>query len=227
MKYSKDGLVTFNKEHHTYRLGDKYLQSITGLISKFKNPFDSEKIATAYALKHGLDKNELLIKWENEGKISRDHGTAVHGVFENYIINNEIVLTGEWDKENVAEKFINEVFKTERLIPVETELIVYNDSIATQVDCIAKNKEGDHFILDWKTNKKIETCGYGKFMLPPFELYPDASFYHYSLQLTLNKILCKEYDIKKAFIVHILDDDYNFIEAEQITIPESILNYSL
>jgi hypothetical protein len=224
IKYSKDGRVSFNPETHTYLLGDKYLQGVTGLISKYKNKFDAEKVATAYALKYGLDKDELLKQWELKGKQSCEHGTAVHSVFETYILNGQIVVTGKYSKEPVAVKFIDDFFKTERLIPVEAELIVYNECIASQIDCIAKNKKGQHFIIDWKTNEKIETNGYKKYMLYPFHLYPDACFYHYSLQLSFYKELCKEYKIEGLFIVHIDEQDYNIIKAENIHIPKKILN---
>ncbi len=58
MKYSKDGKVCFDPIKHTYSLNGKRLQGVTSFINKYKIPFDSEKIATAYAFKHGLDKRK-------------------------------------------------------------------------------------------------------------------------------------------------------------------------
>jgi hypothetical protein len=224
IKYSKDGKVSFNSETHTYLLGDKYLQGVTGLISKYKNKFDAEKVAAAYALKHGLDKDELLKQWELKGKQACEHGTAVHKVFETFGLTGKIETTGLYSKETIAVKFINEVFKTNRLIPVEVEIIVYNNCIASQIDMVAKNSIGEYFKFDWKTNDKIEKNGYGKFMLFPFNIYPDACFYHYSTQLTIYDHLCNEYKTKGSYIVHIDEQDYNIIKAENIHIPRNILN---
>lgn len=224
MKYSKDGRVCFNPENHTYKLGDKYLQGVTGLIEKFKTPFDKEAVAAKYAAKHGLDKDTLLLEWEEKGRVSRDAGTRVHQVIEKYILTGEIIGEFETPKEAVAIRFIKDVFCTEQLTPIETEMIVYNDLIASQIDCIAVNEHGQHFILDWKTNKSISYNGYGKYMKDPFGMYPDASFFHYSLQLSLYKSLCKEYLIDGAFIVHFSDEGYSFIPIENMTITETIYN---
>jgi len=212
MKYSKDGLVCFNEENHTYHLGDKQLMGVTSYISKFKNKFDSDSIAEKYAKKHGLDKQELLQKWKLEGEISAKNGTACHAIIENFILTNKVELLGVSEKEKIAVKFINDFFLTQRLIPVDTEIIVYNDALASQIDCIAKNKEGQYFILDWKTNKKIDTYSYGKSMKAPYEYLPDCNFYHYSLQLSLYKEMYKENKIEDCFIVHLDNENYNIIK---------------
>lgn len=225
MKYSKDGKVSFNAEKHIYLLGDKVLKGVTSLIGTYKNFFDKDKVAETFAQKNGLNKDEVLREWELKGLVSREQGTAVHSVFENYHLLDKIETTGLYKKELQAVKFINDYFKTGRLIPVEAEMIVYNESVASQIDYIVKTPTGEHFIFDFKTNKSIETNGYNKYMLHPFNNMPDASFYHYSLQLNIYKELCKEYDIKGLFIIHLTDNDYKIIKAKKITIPHNILNF--
>lgn len=223
MKYSKDGRVCFNAENHTYKLGDKYLQGVTGLIEKFKNPFNSDEVATKYAAKHGLDKDELLADWAAKGLKSRNDGTIVHKMIEEYILTGELSIPGVSKKESAAVLFIEEYFKSGKLVPVEAEMIVHNDHVATQIDVVAKNRLGEYFILDWKTNSTISDNGYGKKMLPPFGRYPDATFYHYSLQLNFCKSLCREYPIKDAFIVHLKDEGFEIMNIENMTIPENVL----
>jgi ATP-dependent exoDNAse (exonuclease V) beta subunit len=218
MKYSKDGRVSFDKETHSYLLGEKRLTGVTSFISKYKQPFDSVLIATKYAKKHGLNVDEVLAKWKQEGETSTKNGTSCHDLIEHFVLTGEIKPNGISDKEKVAVKIIEELFLTKRLTPVEVELIVYNDVLASQIDCIAKNEKGEHFILDWKTNKKIDTFAYNKFMLPPFDHLPDCNFYHYSLQLSLYKQMCKEYDIKDCFIIHLDNEDYNIIPIEFIPV---------
>lgn len=56
MKYSKDGIVSFDHEKHIYRKGGKILKGVTGLIGSYKNYFDKELESTKYAEKHGLVK---------------------------------------------------------------------------------------------------------------------------------------------------------------------------
>jgi ATP-dependent exoDNAse (exonuclease V) beta subunit len=227
MKHSKDGRVCFDPINHTYKLGDKYLQGVTGLIEKFKTPFDKEAVATKYATTNGLNKDIVLFEWEEKGRVSREAGTKVHQVIENYILTGKLPSEFEVPKEAVAVNFIIDMFQSGKLTPIETEMIVYNDHIASQIDCIAHTPDGRMVILDWKTNKSISTNGYGKFMKDPFGSYPDAAFYHYSLQLSLYKALCKEYPIDDAFIVHFNDDWYNIMAIENITIHEAIYKPSL
>jgi ATP-dependent exoDNAse (exonuclease V) beta subunit len=220
MKFSKDGRCKFDPESHSYYIGEKQLTGVTTYISKYKNFFDAEKIAEKFAKKNGLDKDELLKKWEEEGKQSCINGTMVHDVFEKYIINGKIITTGKNHKEKVAVKFIDEFFKTGRLKPVDAEVIIYNEGLglASMIDCIARNEAGKYFILDWKTSKKIETNSYGKNMLPPYCQLPDANYYHYSLQLSLYRLMYREHEISGIFIVHIGDENYEVIKANTVTI---------
>lgn len=218
MKTSNDGKCLFDESKHKYFVDGKELTGVTTYISKFKNKFDIDLVAENYARKHGLNKDELIQKWKQEGEISIKNGTSVHSVFENYILSNKVIFNGITEKEKVAEKFINEIFESEKLEPVQCEYLIYSTELglASMIDCIAKNKNGEYFILDWKTNKRIEKKSYGKYMLNPYSKYPDASFYHYSLQLSLYKKMLTDYQIKDCYIVHIGEADYSFIKYEQI-----------
>ena len=199
-------------------LGDKKLYGITSYISRFKNKFDADGNAERIAANTGRTKEAVLKEWLDKGEASRNAGTAVHKVFEDYI-NTGIAQTSlEYPKTLVAAKFIQEMFKTERLIPVACEYIVYNDKYASMIDLIAKNQAGEHFILDYKTNETISKDGWGRYMLPPYNLLPDASYYHYSLQTSIYKFLYKKHPIKESFIVHIKNEDYELVKPEKILI---------
>jgi hypothetical protein len=200
---------------HTTR-EKKRLEGVTSYIERFKNKFDADKIAGLFAKKHGLIKEEVLAEWEEAGRVSCKNGHAVHGVFEKYILTKEIIFPGVHEKEIVAEKFIKDFFYTNRLTPVEAEMIVYNDSLASQIDCIARNPHGEYFIFDWKTSKEVKKDSFNKFMLEPYCHVPDSNFYHYSFQLSLYKELCKEYKIRDCFIVHIDQSDYKIHKYQQI-----------
>ena len=227
LKYSKDGKVSFDSERHIYtRLDDgKILKGVTGLISNYKNHFDKDTVAEKYCAKHNLIKEDVLEEWDMKGKVSRNQGTVIHKIFEDFINTGKIVKPCVYNNELQAERFIKDFFITKRLIPVETEMIIYNDSVASQIDFIAKTPDGNHFIFDPKTNKAIEKNSYGKMMLPPFSHIPDASFYHYSIQVSIYKKICKDYDIKQCFIIHINDTGYNIIKPEIINIPNNVINF--
>lgn len=216
MKYSKDRVVRFDPETHSYWDGERRLTGVTTFISRHHEKFDMEMQAAKFAEKNGLIKEEVIKAWEAKGKQARDDGTSIHRVFENYIETGKIA----WDKGNmkqiVAIKFIKDYFMSERLVPVECEMVVYGDKLASMIDCIAVNDKGEYFILDWKSSKEISKNGFGRTMYDPYGEYPDANFYHYSIQVSIYRQLCKEYKIKDAFIVHIGTNDYEIIQAKNI-----------
>ena len=228
MKYSEDKNVAFDKESHVYYLGNKKLTSVTSLISKFKNEFDSDYWSKKIALREGKTQKEILKLWNDKAKKSCDIGTAIHKIFEDYIewkyhfVNEKIYfdmpliednyLIEFTEKKHFAIKFLEEFFIKQRLIPIYTEYIVYDDSIAGQVDCVCKNSKDEYFILDFKTNDKIETNSYNKNLKGILSELPDSSFYHYSLQLSIYKNLIQK-QIKGMYIVHIKKDGYKLIEC--------------
>jgi len=212
-KTSKDGRVVFYEDTHSYYLDDSIkLTSITQYISKFKTPFDSDLIAGNYAKKHGLLKEDVLKEWKEKGVESCEIGTFIHSIFEDYIIGNHIQLNSH-PKCRVAMKVIDELFESKRLTPVETEMIVYNDKYAGQIDCIAKNDKEEYFILDWKTNKEITMNNKWQNMTGKYSWLEDCNFNHYSIQLDCYKKMCTEYNIKDCYIVHLDNDNYSLIQT--------------
>ncbi len=216
LKWSHDREVSFDPITHTYMRKGKRLIGVTTYIEQFKNKFDAESVAVTYAAKRGLDPVKVLAEWKQRGDLSRDSGHAVHNVFERYSDTREIVTTGEFPKEQVAVKFIHDYFETGRLIPVIAESIVYNDDIAYMRDQVVKDKHNNYYILDWKTNSEIKTDSWGRWMKHPYNFLPDATFYHYSLQLRIYQHLSLDYQIKDCYIVHIGDTNYQLHRAKDI-----------
>lgn len=230
-KLSADGRALFNSGNHTYTLdGKTNLTSVTTFISRFKNKFDSDYHANRIAIREGKTKEIVLKEWKDKADLSCSVGTYIHSIVENYILTGEIKTNSSiaTPKELIIIKFINDYFVTGRLIPVLTEHIAYNNLIAGQIDLICKNKVGDFFILDFKTNKSIDEYSYGKLMLPPFNYLNDANFYHYSLQLSIYRELLlqmKTHRISDCFLVHIQDDGYKFIKCDNIEVSKAIDNH--
>ena len=216
MKYSKDGLVLFDEKTHSYFLGEKRLTSVTKYISKYKPVFDSEKIAENYAKKNNLIKEDVLKMWREKGEQACVMGTFIHKIFEDYIKGKHLSIRSDYPKCLVAQNFIKDFFDSGLLTPVETEYIVYNNELAGQIDCIVQNKKGEFFIIDWKTNNEIKYVNKWQSMLGEFCYLDDCSFNHYSIQLSKYQELCKEYDIKKCYIVHLNDYNYDIIEVKKV-----------
>jgi hypothetical protein len=213
-KTSKDGRVVFYEENHSYYLdGKTRLTSITKYVSGFKPEFEKEKISLKYAKKHGLSQKEVLESWDKKGKEACDMGTFVHKIFEDYINGNNLITREDYPKSKVALLVIEELFVKGGLVPIESEMIVYNNNFAGQIDCIAKNKEGEYFILDWKTNKEIKTENYWQAMTGKYSHLDDCNLNHYSIQLSCYKAMCTEYNIKGCYVIHLDTDGYEIYEV--------------
>lgn len=229
IKYSKDKRIAFTTHDHVYidtKTG-KRLTSVTQLVSKYKSPFDKDKISKAYAKKHKMAQEEVLELWAEKADTAATMGTYLHKMFEDYIIDGIVPEpSGLYLKEETVKSFIEDLFIPNRLYPMETELIVYNDNYAGQIDCIAMDNQNRFYILDWKSNKKIDYANRWQTMLPPYDLYEDVNLFHYSLQLKIYKELCKEYDITDCYIVHIgePEEGYSIIPINnEIPLPPEII----
>jgi ATP-dependent exoDNAse (exonuclease V) beta subunit len=219
LKFSNDRRVSFEESTHTYTLdGEKRLTSITQYISKFKALFDKDRISKAYAEKHGRTQADVLAEWKKKADDSCTMGTYVHQIFEDFINGKEITEIDDvtYPKSKVAIEVINDLFLSGRLTPVATELIVYNEEYAGQIDCLAKDKDGNVYILDWKTNAEIKQSNSFQSMTGKFWIYDDCNFTHYSIQLRAYQSMIKEFDVSDCFIIHIKEDDYEIIRARDI-----------
>ena len=231
MKYSNDKSVVFNSEDHTYINKGKKLTSVTTFISQFKNEFDSDFFSKKIALRDGKTQEQVLSEWKEKAHKSCEIGTAIHKIFEDYvngkysILNDKLIfdfteLQPEYVLEFTAKsffaiKFIEKFFITKRLIPIYTEYIVYDENLAGQIDLICKDKNENFYILDFKTNEKIEKYSYNKTMKGVFNFLNDSSYYHYCLQLSIYKNMLKE-KIKGLYLVHIKIDSFEFVECEDV-----------
>lgn len=232
MKHSIDKRVVFNPKDHSYFNGKKKLTSVTTFLSKFKNEFDIEYFSKKIAKREGVTQQEIKDRWEEKALKSRTIGTAIHKIFEDYTnkeysviqgglsfndsLENPDYLIDYLSKKEVSLKFINNFFQTNRLKPIHSEFIVYNNKLSGQIDMICSDDKCNHYIIDFKTNDKIETYHYGKFYKDDLNFLPESTYNSYSLQLSIYKNMLKDYDIKALFLVHIKNDGYRFIECEDI-----------
>lgn len=218
MKYSEDQKVWFEDSSHTYFSEKGKLKSVTTFIHDCSNKFDSDYHSKRIAEKEGVSQEEILKRWKDKADYSCEMGTYLHKMQEDFHDGLITEPTDKYPKSFIMQKLLQDIYYTERLTPVKSEYIVCNNYLAGQIDRIDQNKKGELFINDFKTNEKITIENYGKYMLGLLKQFriPDSNFHHYSLQLSIYKILL-DWDIKGMYIIHIDKEDYKFIKALDYT----------
>jgi len=191
--------IYFDEEKHKYWT-DKVTDftSVTTFIKQFFPKFDREGISKRYALKNGLKQEEVLANWEINNQQSRDLGSNIHCLCECYLLKqnlpdpiNEKASIIFKSARNKLDSLLNN-FKI-----VASEKIVFSEELqlcGTADLLVRENKTGQLYLLDFKTNKKIDRENrYGKFALNPFGHLAHNNFMHYSIQLnTYRKLFQQE-----------------------------------
>ena len=60
--------IVYDDENHSYSCDGRRFQSITQNISRFFEKFNMKKHSFNYAIKHNMNQNEVIQKWQEEGK---------------------------------------------------------------------------------------------------------------------------------------------------------------
>jgi hypothetical protein len=194
--------IVFNESDHTYTYNGKKCISVTTLLSKFKKPFDTEKIATRYAAKNGLRTEDVIADWERKNKEATFKGSELHKYAEykfsnkNYdidIFSGAQPLCGQIDKFYDDNKGI--------LIPVKVEFVIgdYSIGICGTLDKLFYNTRRKCLeVWDYKTNKNISKFNkYSNRMTNGLSHLIECEFNTYSLQTSIyRKIIEKNTGIK-------------------------------
>jgi len=219
-------MIVFNADDHSYRsLDDSNIDwiSVTTLVSHFKKPFDAKKIAEKVSKKknskwYGIEPKLIQQIWNNESERSLTLGTWYHNQRE-----ADLCSFASMEREGVTVPVFKpsevqngiKVAPSQKLEPgVYPEHMVYLRSagICGQSDLV-EVVNGKVNIIDYKTNKKIDTESYvdweGKSekMNPPLDSLDDCNFYHYALQLSIYMYMILKHNPKlkpgRIFIHHV------------------------
>jgi len=175
----------FDKERHTYidpQDHTKY-ESVTRWISKFKKPFDRDKMAERSAKKQGITVEQVLANWEKLKTDSTTFGTHVHKVLETYFATDKVSAENEQIIENF--NLLNVKFDAANTC---FEKIVYNKDIQIAGTADVIEHVGDNLfnIYDFKTNKNFRiTSKFDEQMLDPVSHLPGTEYFVYSMQLSM------------------------------------------
>ena len=212
MQKLTDNNIFLKEDVHEYQLVDEpevEFTSCTTLAKYFFQPFDKIGIANNLTKSHPnymAMTPELLVKqWD---KIAEE-GTLIHNEIEQFIKNDvdeptreKSKVAIEWIKKNFTDKY--DVF---------SEVIVYSKELALagSIDILLYDKEEKSYkILDWKTNKKIDTTSFRNKMgtHEASSNLMDCNYTHYAIQLSLYRYILEKYyniEVTGTAISHLTD----------------------
>ncbi|MCF6270536.1 MAG: PD-(D/E)XK nuclease family protein [Melioribacteraceae bacterium] len=213
MQKFTDNNIFLKEDVHEYQLHDDpemEFTSCTTFAKYFFQPFDKIGIANNLTSNNpnyiSMTPQLLVEQWDSIA----EEGTIIHNEIEQFIkhkvdkptrVKSKVAI--EWIKNNFTDRY--EVF---------SEVIVYSKELALagSIDILLYDKEEKSYkILDWKTNKKIDTTSYRNRMgnHQASSNLLDCNFFHYSIQLSLYRyILEKHYNIEitGTAISHLTDE---------------------
>jgi len=79
-----DTKFKFNSDKHLYTYDSDKFTSVTTLISKFHEPFDSDKWSKIKAEERGIEQEEILEEWQALNDYANIVGNGLHDWCENY-----------------------------------------------------------------------------------------------------------------------------------------------
>ena len=219
LEYFKDPNFVFDEARHSYSYLNpvtgkpvQTFQSVTGFLSQFKKPFNSEMIAAMVAKKRGTSKRVVLAEWKETSDIALTLGTNVHKWIEDYyngLDPDMPTCERELDRVNKFLSLYSE--KLNKFTPVHQEFRIFSRKwgLAGTLDILFKLNDG-RYVGDWKTNKKFTTDtdpeGRRQKLLYPFDDMWDNSLNGYSIQISLYRLMLQEesgYETHGGFLVWI------------------------
>ena len=192
--FDADKIIEAMMKGKGWKEGHKYW----GLTpDQIKSQWNSNKDSVAGA---GTSLHYEIECFMNNGHLSSGYNHA--DLYNDYLngLNNNLT-EGLKEKPIEWQYFINYVKDLPDFKPYRTEWTIYHEELklAGSIDMIYENADGSLDIYDWKRCKEITRINnFNKFAVTRcISQFPDANFWHYSLQLNIYKAILEEkYDKK-------------------------------
>jgi len=188
--YFKD-LKFFEKEHYYTVKNNKLTYSVSNIVDKFVEPFDTYNISKNVAKKRGIKQEEVVKEWQDINLLSIKEGNQAHLFGEKYCLNNNLKPKTGLDKAII--KFWKEIPGYIKLVLPEQIMYHKKYLFAGTTDILLYDTCKEKYIIaDYKTNKDIFKNFKNKKMLGEFSKLLDNPLNHYQIQLSLYQILFEQ-----------------------------------
>jgi hypothetical protein len=199
--------VVFNAEEHTYHLGGRQLQGVSGIVKQYREEFDADYWSKVKAEERGVEQEVVLQEWLDKANKACEEGTKFH-------LHAQLRLNGEgkeWHHPK-AEAFDEWFAEAKRwIVPVGCEVLLWDEElgIAGTADLVFFSLKSRQFhVADWKTNGKFETDSRYRNLKRPFNRLPDCELSGYSIQVGIYRLMAQRrtgLDFGDSWIMHVSD----------------------
>jgi len=220
-KFTDKNIILLDSIHRYELIDDPEFEftSCTNFVKYFFEPFDRIGIANKLTATHpnyaDISPQKLVEEWDAVAW----EGTFIHAEVENFLKENtepthpKSMAAIEWLKKNILESDKYDIF---------SEVIVYSKelSLAGTIDILLHDKANDTYkLLDWKTNKKIDSRSFQNRMgnHEATSNLMDCNYFHYSIQLSLYRFLLEKYyglTVSGAAICHLTEYDVQLLKTK-------------
>lgn len=223
-------MLYFDEATHTYIYEDRQLRSVSSVVASQFKRFNAYAVSKNLELRKskdpdseyfGMTQQEIIQKWADSGKESRDMGTSLHRQIEDFYQKGVSPPDSpEW------RQFMAFVNDHPGWVCIGNEVKVHNGKIAGTIDAIFDTPEG-LVLVDWKRCKAIDFCGYGMGR-DMMKHVADCNFSKYSLQLSLYRMLMRV-QVSACFIVNIHpnQESYQQIAAQDFMTEAKMISAAL
>ena len=202
-----DPRFRFEAEAHEYYLGERLLTHFSEWIKQHKETFDAQAQAPRTAAKRGVSVEQVLAEWDRSQWV----GTQTHEFIEAYYQDANAACAHDNDVLLRCQKFLAlHKGRLKDFLPVAQELRLFHEptGLCGTLDFLGWHEPTQQlYVLDWKTNKAINTDQdtIWRMMWGPFEDLADHEHNVYSLQISLYRLLLEEAGIPTGggAIVHL------------------------
>lgn len=196
-KHSRDSLIKFDSESHTYTYQGQVFKSVTTIVEDCFEKFDEDYWAKRKAPSMLMSEQAVKELWARKSAAAHNLGTQMHEKIERFYLG----LPNESDP---TYKIFEQFTRENELVPYRTEWAIFDEEskIAGTLDFL-DYQDGVFTIYDWKRSNKVVVRGkpekvnpWGKHALKPIQHVYDTAYWHYALQVSFYRyILEKNYGI--------------------------------
>lgn len=191
-----NNIVTYRDQDHTYWCQEERYLSATQVLDLFKNKFDANGAAIAFAEKHGASAETWKQRWDIIRSRSLVRGNGIHDAREQMTLSRGMERYREWvlPVPNPA-LYRQDTPLIQMPDGVYTEQLLYHHGFKIAGRCdkvilVTKGGKRYAYVVDYKTNRIIRMRGYRykdgtrQMMLAPLDHLEDCHIIHYTLQIS-------------------------------------------